>query len=289
MPRRFVFAPLFALVALAPALSFAASEDCPDGWFCEPNPAPPSPAPGAAPPPSGPGGPTAPARPGAPPAYDLGNYPQAPDAEPPPADEAELSLEVPPDNPPPKRRHRHRFREWGLNVHLTAARLNSAPQLAPDAWLGGLGFAFRYRPVPALAFEAGVDLLKRSDYPYYSRTEAALLLNTLLFFNPHDAAQIYALGGLGFSGAEVTVGPRADEAYFRRYEDHYSYFGAQLGLGLEVRITRRVAIAGDLIGFVRGRTDYRWHDDAEYVDPNTGRERDTTGGGLLRAGMTFYW
>ncbi len=115
------------------------------------------------------------------------------------------------------------------------------------------------------------------------------MLNTLLFFNPHDVLQVYALAGLGFSGANVSIAPRAAETPVKRHDEHYSYFGGQLGLGVEVRVSRRIAIAGDLIGFVRGRTDERWDDSPEYIDSNSYRYSNTTGGGLLRAGVTFYW
>jgi len=114
-------------------------------------------------------------------------------------------------------------------------------------------------------------------------------LNTLVFFNPHDVVQIYGLGGLGFSGATVTIAPRSGEAAFPRHDEHYSYFGGQLGLGVEVRVSRRIAISGDLVGFIRGRTDDLADTVPEFTDPNTHRATNTSGGGLLRVGASFYW
>jgi opacity protein-like surface antigen len=292
MLRRLVSALPFVIVALAPAVSSAASDaDCPDGWFCEPGPARP---PGAPSDPLSPG-PGAPApEPGPGPSRASGNSPAgqpAPDdypVPPPPPDGPEAAFEVPPDNPPPKRRRRRGFREWGLNLHLEGALFRHAPEHAPDRWMGGLGFGFRYRPIPWLAFEAGIDVLKRSDHQRYSRTEVALLLNTLVFFNPRDVVQVYALGGLGFSGANVTLGARSGDSYYKLREEHYAYFGGQLGLGVEVRVSRRVAIAGDLLGFVRGRSDERWDDAPEYIDGDIQRTGNSSGG-LLRAGVTLYW
>jgi len=291
MPRCLVFALLIVFFGFAPSVSSAASEDCPDGWFCEPNAAPPSSPPSqqpALPPAARPAEPAPPARPAVAPSYDPAGHPPPgqPRYEP---NRAEGSFEVPPDQPPPKHRRRRGFREWGFNLHLMGALLDNQAERVDSTALGGLGFGFRYRLLPRLAFEAGIDLLRRSEHDGYSRTEAAFLLNTLLFFNPRDVVQIYALGGLAFSGANVSIAPRSGEAYFKRRDEHYSYFGGQLGLGVEVRVSRRIAIAGDLLGFIRGRNDERWDETPEYIDYDTQRSSKTSGGGVLRAGVTFYW
>jgi len=289
MLRSLVFSIPFALVALAPATSLAA-DDCPDGWFCEDNAAPPQSQPAR--PPAAPAEPRPAERrapPGPGPAYNPPGYPPPPYGPPDELpEESEISLEAP-DNPPPQKRHRHGYREWGFNLHLEAALLGNKRQRASDAEMAGLGFGFRYRVLPPLAFEAGVDLLTGTDFQGYSRSEGALLLNTLVFFNPHDVVQIYGLAGLGFSGATVTIAPRAGEAAFKRHDEHYSYFGGQLGFGVEVRVTSRIAIAGDLLGFVRGRTDNLSDTAPEFIDPVTHRATNASGGGLLRVGATFYW
>jgi len=287
MSRRFVFAVPFALVALAPATSLAvgAAGDCPDGWFCEDNAAPALPPPGTpADSPRPPSGRPQQLPPG-PPAFNPPAYPPPRGA----ADDSVIYFDAP-DNPPPKKsRHRRGFREWGFNLHLEAALMGNKSERADNAQMGGLGFAFRFRPMPVLAFEAGVDLLTGTDFQGYSRSEAALLLNTLVFFNPHDVVQLYGLGGLGFSGATVTIAPRANEAAFKRHDEDYSYVGGQLGFGVEVRVTRSIAIAGDLVGFIRGRTDERSDTVPEFIDEQTHRSTNTSGGGLLRVGATFYW
>ena len=280
MPRCLAFALPFALVALAPASTLAAG-DCPDGWFCEDNAAPQPPAVPGAPERPLQGQPSEP--PGPPPAYNPPGYPPR---ERPPEDVIYFDA---PESPPPKKRHRRGFREWGFNLHLEAALLGNKPERASNAEMAGLGFGFRYRLMPAVAFEAGIDLLTGTDFQGYSRSEGALLLNTLVFFNPHDVVQVYGLGGLGFSGATVTIAPRSGEAPFKRHDEHYSYFGGQLGAGVEVRVTRRIAIAGDLVGFIRGRTDDASDSAPEFIDTDTHRATNTSGGGLLRVGATFYW
>jgi hypothetical protein len=308
---------LFAFVALAPASALAAG-DCPDGWFCDEGgaarPHPPAPEPPNAGPTPGerPAPPSPPPEPGSPasePGYEPPSYPppgygtpryappgsgargSGPPGYGPPGelpDEA-ITFRDPDREPAPTLPRRlHASREWGFNLHLEDALLGNRAGRASNAQMAGLGFALRFRPLPLIAFEAGVDLLTGTDYNGYDRTEAALLLNTLVFFNPHDIVQVYALGGLGFSGADVTIAPHNGES-FPSHDEHYSYVGGQLGLGAEIRVSRRLAIAGDLIGFVRDRTDDEADIAPEYTDPNSQRTTNTSGGGLIRIGATFYW
>jgi hypothetical protein len=288
---RFAVAVLFAsagLSAFAPKTALAAG-NCPDGWFCDEGAAP-QPLP---PPPNAPPGNAG--RPGLrqpPPSPEEGPY-NPPSYPPPGAGEnggPDIFLDRPENAPrPPVKRHRRPYREWGFNLHVEGAIFGNAPGRSSNAGMGGLGFAFRYRPLPPLAFEAGIDLLTGTDYQGYSRGEAALLLNTLVFFNPHDVVQIYGLGGFGFSAANVTIAPRSGEAPFQSHDEHYSYFGAQAGLGLEVRVSRSIALGGDIVGFIRGRTDDQADTVPEFEDPNTHRTTNTSGGGLIRVGATFYW
>ena len=293
MPRGFVYL-CFALVGLAPAGSRAtaaaaaaaapggAAEECPDGWFCEPNvgPLPQPPAPSG---PSGPSGPpAAPAPPSAAPESAA-----RPAAAPGPAYYPPLTYpgpssagEVPPQTTERPSKRRRGFREWGVNLHLEGGLLADQPQR--DDALGGLGVGFRYRVLPPLAFEAGVDLLRGPEHQGYYRSEVALLLNALVFFNPRDVVQVYGLAGMGLSRTNLNYVHHADESYFKRSDEHRSFFGGQLGLGVEVRVSHRIAIAADLIGFIRGRTD-------DHPDVSELSQRDSRGGGLLRGGVTFYW
>jgi hypothetical protein len=196
---------------------------------------------------------------------------------------------VPPEKPPAKHRRHRGLPKWGFNLHLVGALLDNHLESVDNTAMGGLGFGFRFRPLPALAFDADVDFLKGTDHQGFYRTEASFLLNTLLFFNPRDVLQIYALAGIGFTGAEVTLEARRGETLVNRLDEHYSYFGGQFGLGMEVRVSRKVAIAGDVLGFVRGRTDEQLNERPEYVDRYTQRGSENSGGGMLRLGVTFYW
>jgi hypothetical protein len=284
MSRCLALALSFAFVALAPKAAKAAG-DCPDGWFCDDGAAPQAPPP-SAPPEERPG----PRQPGPPPDE---SPPFAPPSYPPPyePEEPTIFLDRPENAPqPPVRRSRRRpFHEWGFNLHLEGAILGNKAARASHSGMGGLGFAFRYRPLPPLAFEAGVDLLTGTDFNGYARSEAGLLLNTLVFFNPHDVVQIYLLGGIGFSGADVTIAPRSGEAPFHSYHESYSYFGGQFGPGVEVRVSRSIALSGDILGIVRTRTDDRANFAPEFEDPVTHRVTNTSGAGLVRVGATCYW
>jgi hypothetical protein len=159
--------------------------------------------------------------------------------------------------------------------------------------MGGLGISLRYRPVPAFAFDLGADVLGGIDYNGYERTEVPLSLSGILFVNPRSRVQFYFMGGLHISHAEtqlpddtIMVSDGEDTAYLAP-EGEYDYFGGQGGIGLEFRISRRVALNIDALAFIRNRTDDGTV--PEFRDPETGRTTDTSGGGLFRGGLSFYF
>ena len=253
---------LISALLLTPALAAAQDDpNCPPGgWFCEPTE------------------PTA-----------------LPDDEPykePPAHRAYrppvVVYEPPPHRQPPPRKKRRWTRKWGVNLHLQGALMGGSENRHDDSGMAGLGFGFRYRPIPHFAFETGVDFFGGVDWQGNARRETALMLNALVFVNPRDAVQFYMLGGFGFSGASVRPRDQNGDP-IDADERHYSYFGGQLGAGLEFRVTRRISLNVDLVGFVRGRTDDEARLYPEFTDPKTGRTTNSSGGGLMRGGITFYW
>jgi hypothetical protein len=192
--------------------------------------------------------------------------------------------------PPPKPARKRWRREWGFNLHLESVLMRDDEARHPDAGMGGIGFGFRYRPIPHFAFEAGLDFLGGRDYQGNERAERALLLNAIIFFNPRSKVQVYTLGGIGFSEANVRKEQLdGNGVVLNDWVDEYSYFGAQLGLGLEWRVSRKVALDFDVIGFIRGRTDDLARVEPEFTEEGTGRTTNTSGGGLGRLGITFYW
>ncbi len=152
---------------------------------------------------------------------------------------------------------------------------------APDAGMGGLGFSVRPRLGPYFAIDFGIDFLRGQDFNAEDRSETAFFINPMFFVNPKNRAQVYLFGGLGFAGADVT--------HVDRTHSRYDYVGLDAGVGLELRFGRHVAFDGDMLAFVRRRTDDAAALDPEFVDPRTGRSTNTSNGALFRVGMTYYW
>jgi hypothetical protein len=97
----------------------------------------------------------------------------------------------------------------------------------------------------------------------------------------------YVFGGFGLSSAQVRVSNNS--TFGPAYNDTYTYIGLDAGLWAEVRVTPRIGIHVDLMGFIRSRTDADRSSRPEFVDAATGRSTDTSGAGLLRLGVAFYW
>jgi len=282
------------------------AEDCPPGgWFCEPaDPLPPEPpdAPGeaAAGTEDAAGGYArvtvldeaggAEQVPPSPPAGAAGPR-SAPPGPPPPPLVLVGPATAPP--PPPEPVYRAPVHTRGFFVRLESALLGDDPSRAGTSGMGGLGLGLRLRPVPHFALDLGVDLVGGRDWAGDRREEMALLVSGVLFANPQDRAQLYLLGGFGWSGAAVRVTRTewvGDEAMILRDTRYYGYFGGQLGVGLEVRLGQRTALDLDLVGFLRGRTDRRAGEEPEFIDPDDPTiTTNVSGGGLLRAGFVLYW
>ncbi|MGK4008129.1 hypothetical protein WMF31_36265 [Sorangium sp. So ce1036] len=308
--RRCLTHALVAVAMTAPMSALAQEDNCPPGaWFCEEVEPPRDPAgeppPAAAapddapvealpPPPAPPPPPKRATRPAPPPVVvyqtsPSGPPPQvivvAPGAAPPPRVIVRgVTPPVPP--PPPKRRWR---RQWGVNFRMEGLMMGREHGGAEDAGMGGVGISLRYRPVPAFALDLGADFLAGTDYNGHDRTEVPLSLSGILFVNPRSRTQFYFTGGLHLAHADVEQSWSGAAAGAEEFvpNTEYDYFGAHGGIGLEFRLSRRLALNIDAIGFVRGRTD----DGVipEFRDPETGRTTDTSGGGLFRGGLSVYW
>lgn len=307
--------PLSCLVAMSlPATALAQDPNCPPGaWFCEdteveapptaaPAPAPaqkpdkPAPTPKAAPPTTvvipPPAAGTAP-----PPVVVYQPVPNAPPPQviivAPGAPRPRYVHPIPP--PPPKRPPWHP--EWGLNLRLEGVGMGHRRGAAEDAGMGGIGLSLRYRPVPAFAIDGGIDLVGGKDYNGFERTELPISVSGILFVNPRSKVQFYFLGGMNITHATVKsdsysplLAHDSNDQFSENdsgYQTEYSYFGGHGGIGLEFRLSHRVALNVDLLGFVRERTDDGTQ--PEFVDPATGRTTNTSGGALFRGGLTIWW
>jgi hypothetical protein len=187
--------------------------------------------------------------------------------------------------PPPARPMWHP--EWALNLHVEG--LAFGHRGTTNTGMGGIGGSLRFRPGPHFAIDAGFDLLAGNDFNGFERTETPFTLNGMIYVNPRNRVQLYLLGGMQFSHADV----RSDRESPLLHKDHdgysaqYTYFGGQGGGGLEFRISRRVGLDLDVVGFLRKRTDNG--PEPEYVDWAKHRATNTSDGALFRGGMSFWW
>ena len=219
------------------------------------------------------------------PGYGGGGY-----YAPPPGHPRPVRMTPPPPAPaPPPPKFHSASTKWGLNLRIEGMTFGHNEKAAQDSGMGGLGVSLRYRPIPHFAFDVGVDVLGGTDYNGFQRTETPLTLSGMIFLNPRSPVQLYLLGGMNFSRAKVTSefsSPLLSEKGDGTFQAEYSYFGGQAGAGLEFRVSRHVALNVDVIGFMRKRTD-----DGripEFSDPEKGTT-NSSGGALLRGGLTFWW
>lgn len=272
----------FGVLAAVPNVAHAQDANCPPGsWFCAE--APPATTPPATAQPTAPTAPAAPSTQPAPP-------PPVVVYQPPPPVVVVSPREAPQVyhyTPRPKSHIPHR--EWGLNLHLAGIAMGSGR--SGEAGMGLIGLGLRFRPVPGFALEANIDVAGGTDYNGFRRTETMGTMNALVFLNPKSRAQFYLLGGLGMSSARVSGSSGAWETdmyggYYGYADRKYTYFGGQGGAGIEIRLSRVVALNFDVRGFVRSRVDGRGA--PEFID-SSGRTTNTSGGALVNGGITFYF
>jgi Outer membrane protein beta-barrel domain len=163
---------------------------------------------------------------------------------------------------------------WSLALRAQGVLLDGKRR---DAGLGGVGVSGRYSLGPAVTFDLGLDSILGTDYNGNDRSELSLSLSSLFFLNYHPVVRTYVLVGLNTASARVDVGGDVQT---------WGYFGGHTGLGLEVSLDPRIALTFDILGFMRGRTDSRAAREPEFTD-GLGRVTNTSGGGLVRGGVTL--
>ncbi|MFT3769057.1 MAG: outer membrane beta-barrel protein [Minicystis sp.] len=193
--------------------------------------------------------------------------------------------------PAPRPMHvRPRQPNWGAEKLGLDLRIDGAAGFGQGAYgnaygMGGGGIGLRYRAMPHLGFEAGIDLLGGRDYNASKRFEVAGSAGALVFFNPRSRAQVYLSGGLLLDHARELDGA----GYTLRSTDAtYNHFGGYAGLGLEVFLTRHISFHVDGKGILRqkigGNTGA-----PEFVEIGTGRTTNTSGGFVGSAGLVLYF
>lgn len=255
-----------ALAGARTALARDAASDCsPGDWFCDDESGDAS-----APEPELP--PAAPEQtPNAPRAS-----PSAPAADPTPPGSPSVESQL--TTGPLEQREEESPAPWSANLRLLGVALGSGHGNR-ETGLGGVGISLRYALWPSVALDLGLDAFRGTDYNGYHRGETSLSVSALGYLNPGREIRSYVLGGLHASAARVQVAGN---------DQDWAYVGVHAGLGIEFAISERVALNVDLLGFLRGRTDSRAEREPEFSD-GSGNLTNTSGGGVFRGGISFYW
>ena len=171
----------------------------------------------------------------------------------------------------------------------TGIRLHLGSAFGDELAMGGGGAAFRIRPNPYFALDIGGAMYGGTDYNGQDRFSAPLTVDAILFFNPQHRFQFYALLGIGASYSHTDGLNRHTGNYDSRDMFH---LGGAAGLGVEWRLSRVFALNLDFRGFIQQRVGD--DDQPEFTEPladGSGgwQSTDLSGGGVVRAGMTFYF
>jgi hypothetical protein len=154
--------------------------------------------------------------------------------------------------------------------------------------MGGAQVGFRLRPSRMFAMELAGGMYAGTDYNNMDRTEVPITLDFMFFLPRASRFQAYLLAGFGMSFAQ-TEG--FHDGYGTFMERDFTYFGGQIGVGVEWRIKPRFALSADIRGFMRTRVGEDRDDDPrpEFYDPANNRSTDTSAGARATLGAHFYF
>jgi hypothetical protein len=205
---------------------------------------------------------------------------------------------APPAPPPPVKHWRHheykpdrldRHRGWGVGLRAEGAVMAQQHQGVDTFGIGGIGMSLRYRPIPAFAVDVGSDVLVGRDTNGWSRREIPVSASMMLYLNPRNIAQFYLLGGGHVAFAHVRS-EQIEPNLAKGTSDAYTYAGGQVGAGFEFRVSPLLGLHIDGLAFFRGRIDSDGNGQfPEYYNRETGQISNSSAGGLLRAGVNFWW
>lgn len=190
---------------------------------------------------------------------------------------------------PRRERRERRWRETvGLNLRVQGAAFVPRDTYSDGGGMGGVGASFRWRPSPYFAFDVGTDVIGGTDYNGNGRIELSGALSGLVYFNPQHRVQVYGIGGVHVSHAAVdNEGSYYTGVTWGDSSTTYDYAGAHAGLGVEFRLSRHFALFADAMGIIR--RELNDDNQPEFRDWATGETSDTSGAGLFRTGVTFWW
>jgi len=182
------------------------------------------------------------------------------------------------------RRHHRSFHEAGFNL---PSRGRDHPAARPGALrrgMGGLGFAFRYRPLPHPGARSGHSICSRALISRLLAQRGRAALNAIGFFNPGTSSQIYGLGGNRLQRSQRDGSRRARRPGLRAPRQLIRNFWPSWVWAAEVRVTHSVALGGRPGRFIRTPHRQTLAQPTEFEDPNTHRVPNSSGGGLFAWG-----
>lgn len=165
-------------------------------------------------------------------------------------------------------------------VGLTA---RMATMLSSDVQMGGIQAGLRFRPSRIFGLEIGVGAFGGSDYNDMRRFEVPVSFDMLFFLPRASRVQANFLTGMhvGYSAVDGF-----HTGYGRDMTRQMAHLGAQVGFGLEWRLSPGFALSADLRAFIRERVGFGA---PEFVNPVTGQTSDTSVGAVGSLGMHFYF
>jgi len=182
-------------------------------------------------------------------------------------------------------------RNRALGLGAFAAGLGFGGNADSPRGMGGAGVTIRYRQHPVFATELSIAGLGGNDYNNDTRLEVPLTLSELIYFNPQNRFQFYAVVGVGASWASVAYN-NANVRLHGTDTGAYTYVGGLAGLGAEWQLTPNFSIFGDARAFVRTRVDQSVSDNPEFSRVNSSGRTETTNvsaGVIGQLGGIFYF
>lgn len=131
----------------------------------------------------------------------------------------------------------------------------SDPSALENAYLTGVGFSFRVRPMRWIGIEPGVDFFSGYDRYDAVRRETLFSTDLLFYVNPRDAVQVF-----GLAGASLALAKHSE--YFA--QSNSTHLGVQIGAGLEFRVTHLLSFNVNAVGFSRRLTGAQRRDPEQY-------------------------
>ena len=192
--------------------------------------------------------------------------------QPSPGTVTRLTPEPLPSAAPRKLRRRH-----ALSLRVTQAMATTSDGAASETSTG-VGLSFRVRPMAWLGIEPALDLMRAYDERRASHTETNLGTDLAFYLNPRDAVQVY-----GLAGAHLGLAQHSEDWLY----SSSTHVGAQLGAGLEFRVTYLLSFNVNMVGYTRRLTGAARR---ESFAEGEARPIPRAARGLaLRAGVGFYF